>query len=106
VVTGGGHVSFEMGVNILLTSRTSGSRKKGAQRPNNSSREVVKLRGAATAVGSRMRMTVGSEPHARIAHSEDRRLSGPRLDCRSREVPRAEARVWTRGRTPRWGPRG
>jgi hypothetical protein len=41
VVTGGGHVSFEIGVNILLTSRTSGSRKKGAQRPNNSSREVV-----------------------------------------------------------------
>jgi hypothetical protein len=41
VVTGGGHVSFETGVNILLTSRTSGSRKKGAQRPNNSSREVA-----------------------------------------------------------------
>jgi hypothetical protein len=41
VVIGGGHMSFEMGVNILLTSRTSGSRKKGAQRPNNSSREVA-----------------------------------------------------------------
>jgi hypothetical protein len=41
VVTGGGQVSFEMGVNILLTSRTSGSHKKGAQRPNNSSREVA-----------------------------------------------------------------
>jgi hypothetical protein len=41
VVTGGGHVSFEMGVNILLTSCTSGSRKKGAQRPNNSSRKVA-----------------------------------------------------------------
>jgi hypothetical protein len=41
VVTGGGHVSFETGVNILLTSSTSGSHKKGAQRPNNSSREVA-----------------------------------------------------------------
>jgi hypothetical protein len=41
VVTGGGHMSIEMGVNILLTSRASGSRKKGAQRPNNSSREVA-----------------------------------------------------------------
>jgi hypothetical protein len=40
-VTGGGHVSFETRVNILLTSRTSGSRKKGAQRPNNSNREVA-----------------------------------------------------------------
>ena len=63
MVTGGGHMSFEMGVNILLTSRTSGSRKKGAQRPNNSSREVVKSCGAATAIGSRMWMTVGLEPH-------------------------------------------
>jgi hypothetical protein len=42
---------------------------------------------------------------ARIVHSEVRRLRGPRLDIRSREVPRAEARVWTRGRTTRWGPR-
>jgi hypothetical protein len=41
VVTSGGHVSFEMGVNILLTSHTSNSRKKGAQRPNNSGREVA-----------------------------------------------------------------
>jgi hypothetical protein len=41
VVTGGGHVSFETGVNILLTSRTLGSHKKGAQRPNNSSHEVA-----------------------------------------------------------------
>jgi hypothetical protein len=42
----------------------------------------------------------------RIVHSEVRRLRGPLLDIRSREVPRAEARVWTRGRTTRWGPRG
>jgi hypothetical protein len=41
VVTGGRHVSFEKGDNTLLTSHTSGSRKKGAQRLNNSSREVA-----------------------------------------------------------------
>jgi hypothetical protein len=41
VVTSGGHVSFEIGVNILLTSRTLGSRKKGEQRPNNSSHELA-----------------------------------------------------------------
>jgi hypothetical protein len=41
VVTGGGYVSFETGVNIMLTSHTSGSHKKGAQRPNNSSHEVA-----------------------------------------------------------------
>jgi hypothetical protein len=41
VVIGGGHVSFGMGFNILLTSRTLGPRKKGARRPNNSSRDVA-----------------------------------------------------------------
>jgi hypothetical protein len=41
VVKGGGHVSFKKGVNTLLTSHTSGSRKKGAQRLNNSGCEVA-----------------------------------------------------------------
>jgi hypothetical protein len=40
----------------------------------------------------------------RIMHSQVRRLRGPRLDCRSHEVPRAEAEVQTCGRTIRWGP--
>jgi hypothetical protein len=37
--------------------------------------------------------TVGSEPHRAYHAFGGRRLRGPRLDCRSREVPRAEARV-------------
>jgi hypothetical protein len=41
VVTDGGHVSFEMGVNILLTSCTSGSCNKGAQRLNAPTHEVA-----------------------------------------------------------------
>jgi hypothetical protein len=35
--------------------------------------------------------TIGSGTPSHIAHSGVRRLRGPRLDCRSREVPRAEA---------------
>jgi hypothetical protein len=50
--------------------------------------------------------TVGSGTPSHIAHSGVRRLREPLLDIRSHEVPRAEARVWTRGRTTRWGPRG
>jgi hypothetical protein len=40
-VKGGRHVSFERGVNTLLTSRSLGSFKEGAQRLNNSIREFV-----------------------------------------------------------------
>jgi len=43
VVTGGRHVLFKKGVNTLLTCRASGSRKKGAQRLNNSSHEISSL---------------------------------------------------------------
>jgi hypothetical protein len=50
--------------------------------------------------------TVGSGTPSHIAHSWVRRLRGPRLDFRSSEVPKAEAREGTRGRTARWGPRG
>jgi hypothetical protein len=38
-----------------------------------------------------------------ITHSEVRRLRGPLLDIRSREVPKAE-HEGTRGRTIKWGP--
>jgi hypothetical protein len=53
------------------------------------SREVAKLRGARTTVGSRSRRTVGSGTPSPIARSEVRRLKGVIFDFMSSEVPRA-----------------
>jgi hypothetical protein len=45
------------------------------------------------------------EPRSVYRFSEVRRLGGPRLVIRSHEVLRTKARLWTRGRTTRRGPR-
>jgi hypothetical protein len=107
-VTSGGHVLFEMGVNILLTSRTSGF----ARRERKSwVLQLTKLRSAKWR-GEKSEpldprtggpLDQNSVAISYIGSSRVRRLEGVTFNRRSHEVPRAEARVRTRGTSIKWG---